>query len=104
MKLENLRKTYPDINSVDAWVGLLAETPADGCAVGPTLKAILVDQFTRLRDGDRFWYQNDPALAGQMKDLGSLSLTDVIRRNTTIGAEMDNTPFFGDSFNRRRAG
>jgi peroxidase len=103
VKLENLRKTYPDVNSVDSWVGLLAEEPAPGAAVGPTLKAILADQFTRLRDGDRFWYENDPALADQVESLRDLSVADVIRRNTTIGEEMDDTPFTAEQFRRRRS-
>jgi len=30
--------------------------------VGPTFHMIMVDQFERLRDGDRFFYQNDPVL------------------------------------------
>ena len=101
-KAANLNATYGDVNDVDAWVGLLAEDPAPGAAVGPTLKAILVDQFTRLRDGDRFWYQNDPALADQKDSLAKLSVSDVIRRNTEIRDEIDNTPFFGDKFARGR--
>ena len=103
-KAANLKATYSDVNDVDAWVGLLAEDPAPGAAVGTTLKAILVDQFTRLRDGDRFWYQNDPALAGQRETLDKLSVSDVIRRNTEIRDEIDNTPFLGNKFSRGRRG
>lgn len=102
VKLDKLRQTYPDVNSVDAWVGLLAEEPVPGAAVGPTLRAILADQFQRLRDGDRFWYENDPALSDQVEQLRNLSVADVIRRNTEIGAEMDNTPFTAESFRRGR--
>jgi hypothetical protein len=99
-RAEKLRRTYGSVDSVDAWVGLLCEDRVDGAAVGPTLRAILVDQFTRLRDGDRFWYENNPALSGHLEELRSLSLADVIRRNTEIGAEIDDTPFRGDRFNR----
>jgi hypothetical protein len=37
-------------------VGALAEDHAPGADVGPLTRAVLVDQFTRLRDGDRFFY------------------------------------------------
>ncbi|MGE0490928.1 MAG: peroxidase family protein [Vulcanimicrobiota bacterium] len=102
VKVGKLTYTYGEVEKLDAWVGLLAEDPAPEAAVGPTLKSILVDQFTRLRDGDRFWYQNDPGLADQREQLDSLSLADVIRRNTDIGDDIDDSPFFGEKFIRSK--
>jgi peroxidase len=46
---------------------------------------IWVDQFTRLRDGDRFWYLNDPALSpSQRVEVSRTTLADIIRRNTGV--------------------
>ncbi len=74
-----------DINNIDVWVGLLAEDHLSNVAVGPTLNAILADQFTRLRDGDYFYYENDPVLSSTEKaDIASTLLSDVIKRNTNI--------------------
>lgn len=89
-----LAAAYADVDDMDLWPGLLAEDHLPGASVGETLRAILVEQFTRLRDGDRFFYLNpaDPsdlagtlaALGMTLDDLDSTTLGQVIRRNTDI--------------------
>src|SRR5205807_697044 len=49
-----LKQLYGTVNNIDLWVGVLAEDHVPGASVGPTLRAVVLDQFTRLRDGDRF--------------------------------------------------
>jgi hypothetical protein len=45
---------------------------------------VLSEQFERVRDGDRFWYQRmNPAMVALVS---SQSLHDVIVRNTLIGS------------------
>ncbi len=78
-----LRQLYGSVDNVDLWVGVLAEDHAPGSNVGPTAQAIIADQFERLRDGDRFWYQR--AFQGPMLDqLEHTRLSDVIRRHTEL--------------------
>ncbi|XP_044731153.1 dual oxidase 2-like [Chrysoperla carnea] len=43
-------------DDIDVWVGGILETRSFG--PGPLFKAIILDQFTRIRDGDRFWFEN----------------------------------------------
>lgn len=88
-KQQVLAKTYGNVNNVDLWVGGLAEDHARGGSMGPLFKAILVDQFQRLRDGDRFWYQRD-LNRSELSQVESTSLADVIRRNTTTVNLQDN--------------
>lgn len=45
-----------DINNIDIWVGGLLETSKDG--PGELFSTIIEDQFRRIRDGDRFWFEN----------------------------------------------
>lgn len=97
-----LSSVYTDISQVDPWVGMLCEDPTQGSSVGPTIGTLLTDQFQRLRDGDRFWFENDPDLAGWKDTIANTSLMDVIRRNTEIGGELDDTPFFAHKTNRGR--
>jgi len=51
-KLQNL---YKDINNIDLWVGGLAEDHVYDSELGETFHKIMLEQFIRIRDGDRFW-------------------------------------------------
>jgi len=76
---------YPDINSIDPLVGALAEDPLPGASVGPLVAAGYQVQFERLRDGDRFWYENDPDFSAlEVADLRQTRLADIIRRNSGV--------------------
>jgi len=91
-----LAATYSDVDDIDLWGGGLAEDHVAGALVGETFHAIMVDQFTRLRDGDRFWYQNDPFFTSDpdlMAEVEATTLSDVIRRNTHIGDELPDDAF-----------
>jgi len=88
-----LKQAYGNVNNIDLWVGGLAEDHVRGGSVGPLFSRILTDQFTRLRDGDRFWYQRDLTGADLQFVQGS-KLSDIIRRNTTTTNLQDNVFFF----------
>jgi hypothetical protein len=88
-----LREAYGDVNNIDLWVGALAETHVAGGSVGPLLFRILSDQFERLRDGDRFWYQRDLS-GGELSLVQHTTLADVIARNTTTTNLQANVFFF----------
>ena len=63
--------------------------------VGPTYQHILVDQFVRLRDGDRFFYKS--ALPDELVELvEQQTLATIIRRNTGIGEELPDNIFLVD--------
>ncbi|MEZ4362698.1 MAG: peroxidase family protein [Kofleriaceae bacterium] len=78
-----LQRLYGDIDNIDPFVGLLVEDRERGYNVGPTLRAVLVDQFVRMRAGDRFWYER--TLSGdELERVQRTRLSDIIVRNTSI--------------------
>lgn len=82
---EGLRDVYGTVDDIDLWVGALSEDHMPNSGVGELIAAVAVNQFTRLRDGDRFWYARDPAFtAGEIEELTATRLSDVIRWNTSI--------------------
>ena len=86
-----LLSLYQDINDIDPWVGMLCEEPMPGALFGETIMEIMKVQFLGLRDGDRFYYENDPVLtAAEKAEIKSTSLHDIIMRNTSISLMQDN--------------
>jgi hypothetical protein len=85
-----LEQTYGDVDKIDPWVGMLAEDPMPGAIFGPVLMKILKDQFRALRDGDRFYYENDSGLKASEKNMiRSTRMVDLIRRNTGVSIMQD---------------
>lgn len=78
-----LASMYDSVDDVDPWVGMLCEDHLPGASVGMTAFWIIRDQFQRLRDGDRFWYENQFSGAA-LEGIRNTRLSNVIRRNTGI--------------------
>src|SRR5262249_39537021 len=85
---------YGSVDNIDAFVGALAEDHVAGADVGPLTRAVLVNQFTRLRDGDRFFYLNQFSGKELSDLLANTSLTKIIERNTGITNLQANAFFF----------
>lgn len=83
--------TYRNINNIDPWVGMLAEQRMPGAIFGETLMAMFNYTFIRMRDGDRFYFENDPLLTASEKALiRKTTFHDVIMNNTGIKLMQDN--------------
>ena len=80
----DLASVYLSVDDIDPWVGMLAEDLVSGASVGLTIYEILTMQFELLRDGDRFWFENDPMLGWMLDDIHSTRLSDIIAANTGI--------------------
>ena len=82
----NLSDVYGgDISKLDPWIGFMSEDHIPGTLVGEGLHSILKLQFQALRDGDRYYYENDPAFtATEIDELKNTTLSQVILRNTSI--------------------
>jgi Animal haem peroxidase len=82
-----LAEIYGTVDDVDLWLGGLVERHVAGAMVGETFFVLIKDQFERVRDGDRFWYQSylppDLVRLVERRTLGK-----IIRSNTRIGHEI----------------
>jgi hypothetical protein len=88
-----LKDLYGSVDNIDLWVGGLAEDHLRGSSVGATFSRIIADQFARVRDGDRFWFQN-VFTGAERRSIEQTTLASVIRRNTAVTNLQDNVFFF----------
>ncbi|XP_053365553.1 peroxidasin [Clarias gariepinus] len=79
---EKLQRLYGTPLNVDLFPALMAEDLVPGSRLGPTLMCLLATQFKRVRDGDRFWYENPGVFSpAQLTQLKQASLTRVLCDN-----------------------
>ncbi|GIY20735.1 peroxidasin [Caerostris darwini] len=80
--LRKLERLYGHPDNIDLWVGGISEDMVGGAKIGPTFLCILIDQFKRIRDGDRFWYENTDIFSpDQLHQIKQSSLARVICDN-----------------------
>ena len=81
-----LLQTYGSLDTVDLWVGGLAERPIGGGLVGPTFACIFANTFGAIRNGDRFYFENSNPdaffTARQRNEIMRSSLSRIICDNS----------------------
>lgn len=87
-----LSSVYDSVDDVDLWVGGLSEDPISGSHLGELFSTILKRQFEALRNGDRFWYE-ETLSRDEIRSVERTKLSDIIRRNTDIGDEIQDDVF-----------
>jgi hypothetical protein len=85
-----LKAIYGDASKLDAFVGMLSERHVPGTEFGELQLAIWRQQFQALRDGDRFFYLNDPVLREIERHFGITyrrTLGQIIEQNAGIDVQ-----------------
>lgn len=92
--LAQLRELYGHPGNIDVFVGGILEDQVPGGKVGPLFRCLLVEQFTRLRDGDRFWYENPSSFKPeQLVQIKQYSLAKVLCNNADNISEISQDVF-----------
>lgn len=101
--VQALKSVYKSINDIDAYVGAITEQHVDDSELGSLIHAAVKEQFTRLRDGDRFYYASidwpkELRDMDEVKELinESLRLSDIFIRNS--GRKLSQSDFSQDVF------
>ena len=86
-----LQAVYGSVDNIDPWVGFLAEYHMPDALFGQTIMMIMKRQFQILRDGDRFYFENDSFFADTEKEnILNTTFRDIIMRNTDIQIMQEN--------------
>ncbi|GMH33879.1 hypothetical protein BSKO_01713 [Bryopsis sp. KO-2023] len=78
---------YGSVDNIDAFVGGMAEDPLENSSLGALFYASMKDQYERMRDGDRFYFENkgnNLFTDDEIEEIKGTSLRDVILRNTEV--------------------
>ncbi|HEX9506207.1 MAG TPA: peroxidase family protein [Acidimicrobiia bacterium] len=84
-----LKAIYGTVDNIDSFVGLVSEKHIAGTEFGELQRTIWKKQFEALRDGDRFYFENDPVLAQIKAVFGidfKVTLAQLVSNNTGNGA------------------
>ena len=83
---QQLSEIFDDIDKMDAIIGVLSEPRLANSTLGESQYHLAINQYSMLRDADRYWYANDPELTLLLSELNATRLSDIILRNSEIEA------------------
>ncbi|KAK9883784.1 hypothetical protein WA026_001979 [Henosepilachna vigintioctopunctata] len=79
---QRLKLLYEDVDDIDLFTAGLAEKPVRGGIVGPTFACIIAQQFSNLRKGDRFWFENSgfhsSFTPSQLNQIRRITLSEIV--------------------------
>lgn len=82
---ERLKDLYGKVSKIDGFVGMMVEEYNTSTSIGETAGNIIIDQFRRLRDGDRFFYkkllQDNYFVRWEEEEILNSSMGDLLRKN-----------------------
>ena len=82
--ITKMNLAYPDVEIADPIMGMYAEQHVPNSPLGETMHELISEQYLRLRDGDRLYFENDLQLEKYMDQITESSLAAIILRNTEI--------------------
>lgn len=65
---DKLKESYGHPDNIDIWTGGILEDQLPGAKVGPLFRCLLIEQMRKLRDGDRFYYENPSVFKTEQLD------------------------------------
>ena len=88
--IQQLQAVYSDVRDVDFYAGGLKENIVPNWTIGPTFGCIISNQFSKIKTGDRFWYENGPNTSptaftlNQLQQIKNVTLAGLICNNYDI--------------------
>lgn len=62
-----LASLYKTVDRVDPWIGMICEDHIPDGSMGPTMLRVFKDEFTQLRNGDRFYYEIEGMFSAEIE-------------------------------------
>jgi hypothetical protein len=89
-----LRSLYGTVDNIDPFIGAVSEDHFGRGSVGELIHTGMLEQFERLRSGDRFWYEAPGNFtSAELAEIQATRLSDIIKRNTTADSVQANVFF-----------
>ncbi|XP_062326259.1 thyroid peroxidase [Osmerus eperlanus] len=83
--VKKIMQLYGHPDNIDVWLGGLVEDLLPGSRTGPLFSCLIAKQMKMLRDGDRFWWENEDVFTERQRaELQKHSLSRVICDNSDV--------------------